>query len=394
MGTVTADTVLKERGDAAQVLVETTPTGRAPSPFYLPQLDVLRFFAFLSVFVCHAFPHDVDSFLQMGAPAVIAKLLVGIVMSGTFGVDLFFVLSSYLITTLLLREIDFRGKVDLGRFYLRRTLRIWPLYFLFLAVCFFLQQYITSAHVKGAQLLPFFYFLGNYAIIRNPRIFSFILHLWSISVEEQFYLVWALFLRWVKASWFPLLAILAILFTMGTRLTMLYRHGSVVFFWVSTLTRLDSLAMGVLLACGAIFAKEIRWRWFWVTGATVVLVADEMVLPVAHRTVVSVTVGYLVVALACTVIVKSALGIRLSDGRLARAVVYLGKISYGLYVWHWLIIQLMNRWLPGTQLSRNIVRISASMAVSILVAAVSYEFYEKWFVSIKNRFTYVISRPV
>src|SRR5262245_52057346 len=138
MEAVTAGAVLREEGgDASQVLVGTIPTRRAPSPFYLPQLDILRFFAFLAVFLNHTFPHDIDSFVHMGAPRVVAKVLLLIVKSSSFGLDVFFVLSSYLITTLLLREIDFRGRVDLGRFYLRRALRTWPLYYLFLAVCFF-----------------------------------------------------------------------------------------------------------------------------------------------------------------------------------------------------------------------------------------------------------------
>src|SRR2546423_15695883 len=114
MKAVTAGGVLREEGgDASQVLVETIPIRRAQAPFYMPGLDMLRFFAFLAVFLNHTFPHDVDSFLQMGAPRVIAELLLLIVKSSSFGLDVFFVLSSYLITTLLLREIDFRRRIDL-----------------------------------------------------------------------------------------------------------------------------------------------------------------------------------------------------------------------------------------------------------------------------------------
>lgn len=391
MEAATADAVLREEGrDASQVLVETTPTQRARAPYYLPQLDVLRFFAFLAVFLNHTVPHNPDTLVQMGAPRAIARLLVATI-SGPVGVDLFFVLSAYLITTMLLREVDFRGRIDLGRFYLRRTLRIWPLYFLFIALCFFFQKYIPDAHIKGSEVVPFLYFFGNYMVIRNPRIF--IAHLWSISLQEQFYVVWALILRWVKPSRLPLLATLAILLTVGTRLIMFYRNAPISFFWVSTLTRLDPLAMGVLLACGTIFAREMRKRWLWLVGAIVLLVADELVMPVARKTAISLTVGYFVASVGSTVIVKLAIGTRLAFGRLARAAAYLGKISLGLYLWHWVVIRFMSHWLPGPQLSRYMVRVSLSLAISILVAVVSYEYYEKWFVNLKNRFTYVTSRP-
>lgn len=391
MEAATADAVLREEGrDASQVLVETTPAQRVRAPYYLPQLDILRFFGFLAVFLNHTFPHNPDALVQMGAPRAIAMVLVAIIR-GPFGVDLFFILTSYLITTMLLREVDLRGRIDLGRFYLRRTLRIWPLYFLFIALCFFFQKHIPDAHIKGSEVVPFLYFFGNYMVIRNPRIF--IAHMWSVSVQEQFYLVWAFILRWVKASRLPLLATLAILLTVGTRLIMFYRNAPISFFWVSTLTRLDPLAMGVLLACGSIFARELRRRWLWLLGAIALLVADELVLPVAHKTAISMTVGYFVASVGSTVIVKVAIGTRLAFGRLARAAAYLGKVSFGLYLWHWVVTRFVSHWLPGTQLSRYMVRASISLAISILVAVVSYEYYEKWFVSLKNRFTYVTSRP-
>jgi peptidoglycan/LPS O-acetylase OafA/YrhL len=392
MEAATSDAVLiEEGGDASQVLVETTPPQRVRAAYYLPQLDMLRFVGFLAVFLNHTFPHNPDVFVQIGAPRAIARLLVAII-AGPFGVDLFFVLTSYLITTLLLREVDLRGRVDLGRFYLRRSLRIWPLYFLFIALCFFFQKYIPGAHMKGAEVVPFLYFFGNYMVIRNPRIF--ISHLWSVSVQEQFYLVWAFILRWVKVSRLPLLATLAILLTVGTRLIMFYRNAPISFFWVSTLTRLDPLALGVLLACGSIFARELRRRWLWLLGAIVLLVGGELLMPVAHKTAISLTVGYFVAALGSAMIVKLTIGTRLALGRLARATAYLGKISYGLYVWHWVSIRFVGHWLPGIQLSRYMVRASVGLAISILVAVVSYECFEKWFMNLKNRFAYVASHPV
>lgn len=117
-----------------------TPVPDAVSPpaprrrsFYRPELDILRFFAFLAVFLYH-FTRPVELYVQHGIPRVIAALGNGLIQGGVFGVDLFFVLSAYLITELLLREKDECGSLDVRGFYLRRILRIWPLYFFYIGV--------------------------------------------------------------------------------------------------------------------------------------------------------------------------------------------------------------------------------------------------------------------
>ncbi len=105
--------------------------------FYLPELDVLRFFAFFAVFVCHVAPSGPYFYESHG---VLGRLGV----SGAFGVDLFFTLSGYLITSLLLREREQSGDINLKAFYARRTLRIWPLYYFSLALAFLLTQIPAS----------------------------------------------------------------------------------------------------------------------------------------------------------------------------------------------------------------------------------------------------------
>src|SRR5260221_8487443 len=102
----------------------TTPQRR----FYHPELDCLRFFAFFAVFIFHTLPHEADYYSARNIP--FAALIASVSRAGSFGVDLFFLLSAYLITELLLREKESFGHVHLKSFYLRRILRIWPLYFL------------------------------------------------------------------------------------------------------------------------------------------------------------------------------------------------------------------------------------------------------------------------
>jgi peptidoglycan/LPS O-acetylase OafA/YrhL len=157
---------------AATILKVRNIAISAPERFYLPELDSLRFFAFLAVFICHCFA-------LAGREGAWSDV-------GSFGVDLFFVLSAYLITELLLRERRSRGRFDLGRFYARRILRIWPLYFTFLA----------GAELAGAvpqgDLAPLALFAGNFAYAAWGPPGLAVSSLWSLSVEEQFYLVWPL----------------------------------------------------------------------------------------------------------------------------------------------------------------------------------------------------------
>ena len=107
-------------------------TSPAKPTFYRPELDCLRFFAFLFVFISHAFSISTDYYIQLGMPGELAAWVRAAVGSGGIGVVLFFVLSSYLITELLIREHTRRGSLDIKAFYIRRALRIWPLYFFFL----------------------------------------------------------------------------------------------------------------------------------------------------------------------------------------------------------------------------------------------------------------------
>ena len=100
--------------------------------YYRPELDVLRLFAFFIVFLSHVVPGDETFFARAHIAPEIAELIIAAAVGGAFGVDLFFALSSFLITSLLLRERNLCGNIDVSRFYVRRILRIWPLYFAFL----------------------------------------------------------------------------------------------------------------------------------------------------------------------------------------------------------------------------------------------------------------------
>lgn len=153
------------------------PSGQA---FYRPELDVLRLVAFLAVYTIHVF---------IFFPGVIRGQRI-IAPIGAYGMCLFFFLSSYLITELLRREQSATSAIHLRAFYVRRILRIWPLYFSFLLLGKLLGRIYSPFHLENSRLLAFSVLLGNWYMARYGSTGSPVEALWSISLEEQFYIAW------------------------------------------------------------------------------------------------------------------------------------------------------------------------------------------------------------
>ncbi|MFZ1156240.1 MAG: acyltransferase [Candidatus Sulfotelmatobacter sp.] len=155
--------------------------------FYRPELDCLRFFAFFAVFIYHTLSSDPTYYSARHVP--FGTLMASAASAGRFGVDLFFLLSAYLITELLLRELEQFGKVDLGSFYLRRILRIWPLYFFGILIAVLLPLVDPGEYFPLKYGVAFVLMSGNWLITFGLPAQSLMMSLWSVSFEEQFALV-------------------------------------------------------------------------------------------------------------------------------------------------------------------------------------------------------------
>src|SRR5689334_4051967 len=143
------------------------------------------------------------------------------VAGGGLGVVLFFVLSSYLITELLLRESEQRGKLDVKSFYIRRALRIWPLYFVFLIVTYLIIPQQSVYSIKTNYFISMLLFVGNWACVIFRGMGSSVSGpLWSISVEEQFYIAWPLIIAKVGVKHLQRICLGLIVFSNLTRVIM------------------------------------------------------------------------------------------------------------------------------------------------------------------------------
>lgn len=377
----------------AQPLSPSRPSpAKAPElpAFYRPELDALRFFAFLSVYVSHSLPRDASNYIRFHLPVSAAQIMSAFANACASGVQLFFLLSAFLITSLLLREKKARGEIHLKSFYVRRILRIWPLYFFALAIAAFWPFH--QARMPLNYLLAYLLLAGNWMTVFYGAPGSFMSILWSVSIEEQFYLTWPLALRKCSRQMLVGIAIGLVVVANVTRVILARGVLTEHTVWPNTFAELDFIAFGIL---SAIFLKErmIRSRWARLALGTVgffIFVASGHFSP--GHSVAFVIFGYPVVALALLMLFISIYGLQVTF----KPLIYLGKISYGLYVYHKLSLYLVALLLGGR--TGNVFRYAlywfGSLALTILFASASYRWLESPFLRLKERFAYVKSRPV
>jgi peptidoglycan/LPS O-acetylase OafA/YrhL len=286
-------------------------------PAYIPELQGLRGLAVLSVVIYHCHPRLEGTWIHYAS------------LWGWAGVNLFFVLSGFLITSILLEA---RGKPRYFRnFYARRALRIWPVYVLVLVVVYlnapwFIGPTIFVA-IKTAPWLAYIFFVQNLFHLTLPPALG---PTWSLAIEEQYYFLWAPLVRFLRWPW-----ALATLLTAALVASPLLRmsHWS----WITpthTLTHLDGIALGSLLALGLHTLALSRRVWLWI-GLAAMPVGLWAAATVAGGTafldsaLAVAFAGALLAAIAGTG-ARNPLCAALRRGPLA----FYGRISYGLYMTH------------------------------------------------------------
>ena len=373
----------------------------APAPdakIYFPNLNALRFLAALLVLVTHI--EQLKS--AFGIENYMGKVAF-FDIAGPQGVVLFFVLSGFLITYLLLAEERQSQTIQVRRFYVRRILRIWPLYLLIVLSSLFVLPHVrflnwpgygpevtqTDLPLKLALYLTFFANL----VLSLVAVVPFASQTWSIGTEEQFYLVWPVLLRAVKRHRLALmcgimLGYYAIRFGLQTRFADALPAKDVVTAFVSGFA-IDRMAMGGLFAL-LLFEKSrfLRvWMNRYVFYAALAVIAWMYVAnpstPAVRYPLYPFLYGIVVLNLAA----NPGIGWRLET----RHTTFLGNISYGLYMLHPLAITLAI--VVGLRLgwTSNFFLYPATVAGTIGLAAVSYAWYETPFLRLKARFQIVRS---
>jgi peptidoglycan/LPS O-acetylase OafA/YrhL len=363
-------------------VVETPVAERDTVPFeagevtslpYRPHLDGLRALAVYLVVLFHA-----------GS---------GIFAGGYIGVDVFFVLSGFLVTQLLLRDLADRGTIRLRRFYARRFRRLLPAAFVALITTAIVFTAIASPSevldAAGSFKAAFLYVTNWYFIHHASGYFGAdltanpVLQFWSLAVEEQFYLLWPLTMgavfviarRLGRGELRVLRAVVVIgaLASVGWALAL--RHTDPNRAYYGTDARAFELLTGALLALApALFAWAARHRRETRVGAGIGLVALVLVgSSWLHFGAIERGVAATVITAAILVTVENAGGGLVQRSLSGKTVVYLGKISYGTYLWHWLVILVAVR----TFRTGTAATLAIAVFLATALAALSYELLER-----------------
>lgn len=361
---------------------------RAPSPrpsepsLYMPQLDGLRFFAFLMVFVHHL-------------PAQSGGLLGFLFAHGYSGVSLFLTLSAYLLARILTSEHDARGRIDLRRYLIRRSLRIWPLYFAFVLAAFALD---ASNRPASTELVVRFFGLLTFSdnvltAISHFNPIRYTAHLWTISLEEQFYLVLPTALAWSLARRRSLLSIALWTWALfaGLRVIAVAARVHHPFIWTLPISA-DAILAGIALSDD----RVARWLARLPPSASLfgglALFASLRFLPPVHHSGVHLLWSFALTGVGAALLCHAALTHPWLSFLGQRWLRYLGKISYGLYVFHIMGIAAggyVAQHTTGAFATHALVGLACTCAL----AACSYELLEKPFLRIKGRFEVVRTRP-
>ena len=371
----------------------------------MPALDGVRGIAILLVLAYHFMGYQT----QRG---VLFRAFFGFNRSGWIGVDLFFVLSGFLITGILL---DARGTKNFFlNFYMRRTLRIFPLYYLTLAIVFGLPLLIPAMRTAGFLAVEphqgwlWLYGANIYnAIMGRPSLVGGwveLNHLWSLAVEEQFYLVWAPLVFLIGLRRLPVVCFACIVGALLLRLAMLSRGSSATAVYMLTPCRIDALAAGALVAALIRMApRQLLIR----ISIGVLLVCSVFVLAIALRlgeisqeAKIVQTWGFSALALgfasAIVLIVTRPVGHPLAVALSFAPLRSIGKYSYAIYVLHWALApSLFAHLLPMEWFFAHLhyvpgllARFVLIVSVCYLMAQISWRLIEQPFLSMKRFFSY------
>ena len=322
------------------------------------------------------------------AMAVIAVIAAHSKIPGTggggFGVDIFFALSGFLITSLLVEEWQPRHRISFPNFYARRALRLLPALVAVVAVFGTIAAFTHGFEARRtvAGIAPSLLYITNW-LSAFGHYFGGLEHTWSLAIEEQFYLLWPpilfLLLRrgWPAARLAKLLAITAAVL-IASRLVAMALGASAAALYNAFPFRADALALGALAA----FLPRPTLRrvasYRHAIGALAVIAVMGLFPIIRVRTAIGTS---LVAAATCVVIAHVLYGGEtwLNTVFHNRAAVWTGRRSYGLYLWHWPIILFM-------QAETHLVRYPLAVAISFAAAAISARWIEFPFLRMKRRF--------
>lgn len=375
---------------------------------YFPGLTGVRFFAALAVIFCHI--EEFKHFFNVRSNEYFDVHLFTLL--GEVSVTLFFVLSGFLITYLLLAEKEKTGMIAMRDFYLRRVYRIFPLYYLIVFLGLFVFPYfpifdfpVWSDYIDssfGYKVVMYLFFLSNFALVSIFPI-PYVVHTWSISVEEQFYLLWPWLVTKFKQPLYAFIGVIIIYLIIAKGvwfLSDLYEGKNRVLQVLKDVlryTRMDTMAIGGIGAYFVFHRGKEFFKPIYSIGAqiaTYILAFTFLFFQVDF--------GYFAQEIYAVLFLSVILNLSCNPKSIFKfehpVLKYLGKISYGIYMYHYFIVRLcmiIIQSIFGANIfptvGGDIMLYVLSVGLTLAVSALSYEYFEKPFLKLKKKFAIIKS---
>jgi peptidoglycan/LPS O-acetylase OafA/YrhL len=370
---------------------------------FFPNLDGLRFISFMLVFLSHSMGKLIEDYAT--GNALVDQPLLFIFGNGKMGVSVFFVLSGFLITYLILSEIQAFGKLDVRSFYVRRTLRIWPLYFAILIFAFLvfplLQSFLSGGLTDTSRPLYYFTFLSNFDVIRMQETHAyqnlFLAVTWSIAIEEQFYLAWPLLFYFVPVRFFKWIFFSILAASLLFMICNINREHVLSF---HTFSAVFDLAAGGLAAYYSLRSRFIAFFGKLSFSSRIFIYITGILLLIFRNTLFSFEYGFILKKIIAVLYFAGVIldqnfnsSLRMKFSRFAFMSKW-GKYTYGLYLLHTIALLLVAKLFIMAQLQMKNVFVTIayaliSLLLSFLMAWLSYHYFEKYFLKLKARFSYI-----
>lgn len=371
---------------------------------FFPHLDPLRFIAAFMIVFAHGFEgwngwigKNKIFLADNGVDFNKAGVYVDRFMSNlNFGVDIFFMLSGFLITYILIKEKDKLGYISLKKFYIRRILRIWPLYFFLIALAPFIVKWIQST--PEPDYLSTILFYNNFHAIKTEAwVFPFA-HFWSICIEEHFYILWPIIITLTPKkhflSLFSIIIFISILFKLYIILFFESQWYSI---YLNTFCRIDVMVIGALFAYFH-YIKPFKLSVPLIPQILLVLVLVGMLLFDGYNDYTNIFFAVLkkysyVLLFGLLFLIynfNDKVFIRFKPNSFIH---YLGKTSYGIYMYgNIILIVFIKKVMYGFQIHNVYFFWISLITLSIVVPIISYELLEKPFLKLKDKFTNIVTK--
>lgn len=367
---------------------------------YFENLDGLRFLCFLSVFFFHSFYTDSS---ELKTSSVYHFVKVGIFGNGNIGVNFFFVLSGFLITFLLLEEKKLRGQIKLKNFWLRRILRIWPLFYscVFFGFVIFPKLKLLLGQIPNETATPFFYltFLNNFDfLIKGIPDSSILGVLWSVAIEEQFYLIWPIiiFIFPIHKLWIPfsIIVLVNLVFRAYNDTFLIHEHHTIscigdmtigaIGAWLINISenfkkQIETLSKSKIAAIYFIFITLFFFRQELLFSHYGIRIFERMIF------------AFIILLIILEQTFSHNSFFKMSN---FKTISKLGGITYGLYCLHFVGILITISITKKLALNTHLWQVflldtSIALLLTIIISKISYTYFESPFLKLKDKYSII-----